>query len=368
MTTTTDGAQLRPRGAARHAANVATAHGTRGTRAAHDARVSRRVRRAAAHASVDADAHHATGAAVPTPAVPVSTGTRPTARRTAADLPGAIRSSSRSTGCDEASAPGAPASEAAALPSRRTLRAQTRSSRPGELGRAVSRAITVPLRTIGAAVGSAKAVPVTATAVAACLFVTVATPQTAVAATPQGALPAYDAQEYTAATGSAISVERDAFAIARVPLRSAPAAGAAVGTPDGAEAVRPVAGSIPAAGGFGSRWVRGCGACSTDHRGLDFAAPTGTAVVAAMPGRVVSAGVLGGYGNQILLQHADGSQTRYGHLSQIGVLVGQTVSAGQRIGAVGNTGVSTGSHLHFEVIVGGSPVDPAVWLQGRGLL
>ncbi len=79
-------------------------------------------------------------------------------------------------------------------------------------------------------------------------------------------------------------------------------------------------------------------------------------------------GVLGGYGNQILLQHADGSQTRYGHLSQIGVLVGQTVSAGQRIGAVGNTGVSTGSHLHFEVIVGGSPVDPAVWLQGRGLL
>jgi len=87
-----------------------------------------------------------------------------------------------------------------------------------------------------------------------------------------------------------------------------------------------------------------------------------------MSGRVVSAGVFGGYGNQVLLQHADGSQTRYGHLSQIGVGVGQSVAAGERIGAVGNTGVSTGSHLHFEVIVGGTPVDPAVWLRNRGLL
>ncbi|WFR68206.1 M23 family metallopeptidase [Curtobacterium flaccumfaciens] len=78
--------------------------------------------------------------------------------------------------------------------------------------------------------------------------------------------------------------------------------------------------------------------------------------------------VFGGYGNQVLLQHADGSQTRYGHLSQIGVRGGQTVTAGQRIGAVGNTGVSTGAHLHFEVIVGGTPVDPAVWLRNRGLL
>jgi len=83
---------------------------------------------------------------------------------------------------------------------------------------------------------------------------------------------------------------------------------------------------------------------------------------------VVSAGVLGGYGNQVLVQHADGLQTRYGHLSQIAVRVGQVVTAGERIGAVGNTGVSTGPHLHFEVIVSGRPVDPAVWLRAHGLL
>ncbi|WXF91848.1 M23 family metallopeptidase [Curtobacterium flaccumfaciens pv. flaccumfaciens] len=103
-------------------------------------------------------------------------------------------------------------------------------------------------------------------------------------------------------------------------------------------------------------------------RGVDFAAAIGTPVVAALPGRVVSAGVLGGYGNQVLLQHADGTATRYGHLSAIDVRPGQVLGAGERLGAVGNTGVSTGAHLHFEVIVAGTPIDPAAWLQARGLL
>jgi len=332
---------MRPRGAARHAANATAALGTdtSDVSGTSDAPLTRRARRAAEAESQAVPAgvvtHETTGAAVRTPAVPVST----------------------------------PAQTASALPSRRELRAESRTTSPGDLGRAVTQAITVPLRTIGSAVASAKAVPITATAVVACLFVSVATPQTAMASTPQGMLPALDSQQYTASAGTSITVERDAFAIGKVPVRTAPAAGtAAPSKGSGAPSVRPVAGSIPAAGGFGSRWVQGCAACSTNHQGLDFAAPTGTAVVAAMSGRVVSAGVFGGYGNQILLQHADGSQTRYGHLSQIGVRVGQTVSAGQRIGAVGNTGVSTGSHLHFEVIIGGTPVNPAAWLQNRGLL
>ncbi len=162
-------------------------------------------------------------------------------------------------------------------------------------------------------------------------------------------------------------VERDGFGIGSivppgVVVSAAPSGTATVG------AVRPVAGSIPTAGGFGGRSVAGCAACSTDHHGLDFAAGHGSPVVAALPGRVVSAGVLGGYGNQVLLQHPDGTQTRYGHLSRIGVAVGRTVSAGQVIGAVGSTGISTGPHLHFEVILGGTPVDPAPWLAARGLL
>jgi len=218
-----------------------------------------------------------------------------------------------------------------------------------------------------------RAVPLTATAVAACLFVTVASPQSALA-TPMDAVPdttapiaAMDAQEYHASGSVHVDVDRDGFSVERVPGRT-PRGDLVPRLPDGTSVVRPVDGSVPAAGGFGARWVVGCTACSTNHAGLDFAAPTGTPAVAAMPGVVVSAGVLGGYGNQVLVQHADGLQTRYGHLSRIDVRVGQVVTAGERIGAVGSTGVSTGPHLHFEVIVSGHPVDPAVWLRARGLL
>lgn len=359
---------MRPRGAARHAANAAAAAAaaasvtegfpTRRARRTAEAGASGARRRPIAPndtaAGRDSAGHHqTTGAAATTPAVPVSTTPEPANRRAGAGVTRAGRASSP---------------EPATRRARAGVTKVGRASRPAadSLARSVTQAITLPLRTIGQAVASAKAVPVTATAVAACLFVTVATPQTAVAAPPPAALPALDAQEYTVAEGATIPVQRDAFAIGRIPIRMPAAPPPSTG--DGPASVRPVVGTIPAAGGFGSRWVRGCAACSTNHHGLDFAAPTGTAVVAAMSGRVVAAGVLGGYGNQVLLQHADGSQTRYGHLSQIGVRVGQSVPAGERIGAVGNTGVSTGSHLHFEVILGGTPVDPAVWLQHRGLL
>lgn len=207
-------------------------------------------------------------------------------------------------------------------------------------------------------------IPATAAAAVTCLFVAVGSPQTAIASEPSTPTMTTDVQQFVAGGSARLSADRDGFSVGRV--AAAQARSATVGS-SGAVA-RPTVGEVPAAGGFGSRWVTGCAACSTNHQGVDFAAPIGTTVVATMPGTVISAGVLGGYGNQVLLQHADGVQTRYGHMSAISVRPGQVIAAGQQIGAVGNTGVSTGAHLHFEVIVGGVPIDPAVWLQARGAL
>ncbi len=106
---------------------------------------------------------------------------------------------------------------------------------------------------------------------------------------------------------------------------------------------------------FGMRWGR-------LHAGIDIAAPTGTAIRAAAPGRVAIAGTTGGYGNYTCIQHGGSLSTCYAHQSRIGVSVGQSVSSGQVIGAVGNTGNSTGPHLHFETRQGGSPVDPMGYL------
>ena len=98
------------------------------------------------------------------------------------------------------------------------------------------------------------------------------------------------------------------------------------------------------------------------HAGLDLAAPTGTPIGAAALGTVVTAGVLGGYGNAVVLDHGGGLSTLYAHQSAIAVSVGQVVEPGQVVGLVGSTGYSTGPHLHFEVRVFGRPVDPVNYL------
>ena len=99
------------------------------------------------------------------------------------------------------------------------------------------------------------------------------------------------------------------------------------------------------------------------HTGIDIAAPYGASVIAADSGVVVFAGVMSGYGNAVVVDHGGGLATTYNHLSAFGVFDGQRVRRGQYIAAVGCTGYCTGTHLHFEVRVNGTPVDPMPYLQ-----
>jgi murein DD-endopeptidase MepM/ murein hydrolase activator NlpD len=102
---------------------------------------------------------------------------------------------------------------------------------------------------------------------------------------------------------------------------------------------------------------------NANHSGLDISAPAGSPVVATADGIVLHASPDAGYGNEILLDHGDGFATRYGHLSRISVAVGQEVKQGQIIGRVGMTGKTTGPHLHYEVLVHESPVNPVKYLR-----
>jgi murein DD-endopeptidase MepM/ murein hydrolase activator NlpD len=94
------------------------------------------------------------------------------------------------------------------------------------------------------------------------------------------------------------------------------------------------------------------------HKGIDLAAPEGTEVRAARGGEVLFVGYDGGYGNSVVVRHSQGFQTRYAHLGSVNVKAGETVEDEQLLGVVGNTGRSTGPHLHFEVIRNGEQVNP----------
>lgn len=98
------------------------------------------------------------------------------------------------------------------------------------------------------------------------------------------------------------------------------------------------------------------------HPGVDLACPTGTKVYAAQSGKVITAGWYGGYGNAVVIYHGNNVSSVYGHNSSLAVSAGQTVKRGQLIAYVGSTGWSTGSHLHFEVRVNGSPVSPQPYI------
>ncbi len=115
--------------------------------------------------------------------------------------------------------------------------------------------------------------------------------------------------------------------------------------------------------GFGYRW-------GAMHEGIDLAAPTGTPLYAMSKGRVLRAGWQNSFGNKVEIQYWDGSVVWYAHMSRIDVYAGQSVMPGQVVGAVGNTGHSFGSHLHFEVQAttsGDHALNPVPWLQQHGL-
>lgn len=118
----------------------------------------------------------------------------------------------------------------------------------------------------------------------------------------------------------------------------------------------PVKSAFRFTSGFGPRWGR-------MHNGTDFAAAYGTPINATADGVVVHAGWSSGYGRLVKIQHEFGIETRYAHLAKIRVKVGQRVSRGDRIGDMGNSGRSTGTHLHYEVRVGGKPVNPMTYIK-----
>ncbi|MET7647846.1 LysM peptidoglycan-binding domain-containing M23 family metallopeptidase [Streptomyces sp. NPDC005426] len=114
----------------------------------------------------------------------------------------------------------------------------------------------------------------------------------------------------------------------------------------------------------GSNWSSG------SHTGIDFPVATGTSVKAITSGTVVTAGWGGAYGNEVVIKHADGHYSQYGHMSSLSVSAGQTVTAGQQVGLSGATGNATGPHLHFEVRTGpayGSDIDPIAYLASHGI-
>ena len=129
----------------------------------------------------------------------------------------------------------------------------------------------------------------------------------------------------------------------------------------GGDLMNPIPGA-PLTSRFGPRDVQ---IGSKNHKGLDFVVGVGTPVKASHDGIVTVAASVSGYGNAIYIDRGDGLQTRYGHLSRFKVRQGERVVAGQDIADSGNTGRSSGPHLHFEVLLNGKPVDPLPYLKAK---
>ncbi|MFF2025340.1 peptidoglycan DD-metalloendopeptidase family protein [Streptomyces sp. NPDC058171] len=192
-------------------------------------------------------------------------------------------------------------------------------------------------------------------------------------AAPQAAAP--KAAEPKPAAPQAAQPEQAAPAAPAVPKLAAPKAAAPKAVPVAAQAPAATASAggytLPVASGVGTPYrASGSMWSSGYHTGVDFSVPSGTPLKAVGPGTVVSAGWAGAYGNQVVIQLADGKYAQYAHLSQLGVSAGQSVSGGQQIGTAGSTGNSTGPHLHFEIRTSpayGSDIDPLSYLRSKGV-
>ncbi len=124
----------------------------------------------------------------------------------------------------------------------------------------------------------------------------------------------------------------------------------------------PVGSGVRMTSGFGNRRDPRTGR-PRQHNGVDWAGPRGTPILSTGAGRVSFAGRRGGYGNLVIVQHDFGIETYYAHLHTIDVNVGQRVSRGDRLGGMGTTGRSTGVHLHYEIRIGGRPINPMSYIR-----
>jgi murein DD-endopeptidase MepM/ murein hydrolase activator NlpD len=172
-------------------------------------------------------------------------------------------------------------------------------------------------------------------------------------------------QQREAQTAAVTASVTEATRIARTAERSAIVQSAAVARAEALRKARerwvqPIKGAVFTSG-FGWRWGR-------MHEGDDFATPVGTPVMSMSTGNIVFAGWESGYGNKIEIQYWDGTVSVFAHLSEISVKVGDDVTPGEVVGRSGNTGHSTGPHLHLEIHPdGGAAIDPSPWLRAHNL-
>ncbi|MEV4330842.1 LysM peptidoglycan-binding domain-containing M23 family metallopeptidase [Streptomyces sp. NPDC049597] len=168
------------------------------------------------------------------------------------------------------------------------------------------------------------------------------------------------------------STPRSSRDASRTAAPAAPAAAPAAAEAPAEKAAPASSGwTLPVGGGVSTPY-RASGAMwsSGYHTGVDFIAGSGTSVKSVGPGTVVSAGWNGSYGNEVVIQHGDGTYSQYAHLSSLSVSSGQSVSGGDQIGLSGSTGNSTGPHLHFEIRTSpsyGSDIDPLAYLRQHGV-
>jgi len=224
-------------------------------------------------------------------------------------------------------------------------------------------------------------ITLTSAAAAIAMFAASAMPAHASAGTSMATstiAPVVRTQDYAVTQAvTAAGFDRDGFTVGGGSTVTTKTAGSAdtAATAGGAVsfggAVRsPFPGPVQMSSGFGYRSAP-CGACSSLHQGLDFTPGMGTPIGAVAAGKVRVSGTYFSYGNAVIIDHVvDGRQvsTLYGHMipGSSPLKVGDTVAAGQFIGLVGSSGVSTGAHLHLEVLMDGvTPIDPKAWLEAR---
>jgi murein DD-endopeptidase MepM/ murein hydrolase activator NlpD len=315
---------------------------------AHD---SRRARRAAEAAAAASTRRRPTRTSTPASSEPGS-------RRAAAQRPAAGRSTtSRSTPSRSTSARGA-----SGRPARTTAGSAagaSTASRGSAFSRNSQRVTVVGAMLFASAMLVATSVPANA------FFVD--TPELTAAKKAAGA------QSFVAAGAAPeASVSRDGYSVSTIVVNEYASTSSSTFSNDVAGTVQwPFQTGVPISSGFGARAVSNCSFCSTFHQGLDFIPGAGSPIQAIADGTVSAVtGPSGAFGNHVEIEHVvDGQKvtSTYSHMQSgsVAVSVGQTVTVGQIIGAVGSTGNSTGAHLHFEIHLNGVPVDPYPWLTAN---